>query len=208
MKRKFNNFARQEISKFIMGGISPLPHPKEFTQAIDNLRNEDLPSLIVILAYCGYLGHCYDKGIEASLSIDQVSINIQPEDASGIWMEFLEAEGMFLEFSERRMDTSEGTTRYEDILSFAFGEMGLMPWEFYKMTMAEYGLMCNGYFFKRWRPTELTRLILYSMAKIFKGKKDSIGNIQSFMPLPTDKASVKTADNDDIKRMWSVAKNM
>lgn len=208
MKRKFNNFARQEIAKFVMGGISPLPHPREFNEAIERMRNEDLASLIMILAYCGYLGYCYDKNIEPSLTIDQVSMNVKPDDAGAIWVDFLEAEGMFLEFSERKMDTSEGTTRYEDILSFAFGEIGLMPWQFYKMTMAEYGLMCNGYFFKRWRPNELTRLILYSMAKIFRSKKDNVGNIESFMPLPTDKASVKTLDNDEIKRMWSVAKNM
>lgn len=208
MKRKFNNFARQEIAKFVMGGISPLPHPKEFNEAIERMRNEDLTSLIMILAYCGYLGYCYDRGIEPSLSIDQVSINIKAEDAGGIWIDFLESEGMFLEFSERKMDTSDSSVRYEDILSFAFGEIGLMPWQFYKMTMAEYGLMCNGYFFKRWRPNELTRLILYSMAKIFRGKKDNVGSIESFMPLPTDKASVKILDNDEIRRMWSVAKNM
>jgi hypothetical protein len=208
MKRRFNNFARQEIAKFIMGGPSPMPHPRQFSEAVERMRNEDLTSLMIILAYCGYLGYCYEKDIEPSLTIEQVSIHVNADEASSIWMDFLEAEGMFLEFSERKMDTSGGDVRYEDILSFAFGEIGLMPWQFYRMTMAEYGLMCNGYFFKRWRPNELTRLILYAIAKVFKGKKETIGNIESFMPLPTDKASAKTLDNEQIKRMWAVAKNM
>lgn len=210
MKIKINNYARQEIAKFIMDGFSPMPHPKEFAEAIDELYKSDMDSLIGVICYCGYLGDCYERGVEPQLEFDQIVSRIKKDHYPSIWIHFLESEGVFLEFKGRTMKTGEGDDlRYEDILSYAFGEIGLLPWQFYKMTMAEYALACNGYHFKRWRPDEHNRALVYTITKSFNdNKKNPLGSVQSFMPLPTDTSNFKYLEQDEIKKMWAVAKNM
>jgi hypothetical protein len=210
MKIKINNYARQEIAKFIMDGVSPMPHPEEFSKAIDGLYNSSFDSLIQIINYCGYLGYCYEKDKEPDLSFEQVSSLLPNENYPSVWINFLESEGVFLEFKGSQIESAEGgAVRYEDVLSYAFGEMGLLPWQFYRMTMAEYALSCNGYHFKRWRPDEHNRAVVYTLTKAFNdNKKNPLGSVQSFMPLPTDKKNHKYLDQQEIKNMWAIAKNM
>lgn len=211
MNIKINNYARQEIAKFIMDGFSPMPHPKQFNEAIDAMYQSDMDTLVQIICYCGYLGYSYDKGIEPQLTFEQVATRINKEDHASIWIKFLETEGVFLEFKGRvmRTDGEGGELRYEDILSYAFGEMGLLPWQFYKMTMAEYALATNGYHFKRWRPDEHNRALVYTITKSFNdNKKNPLGSPESFMPLPTDSSRHKFLEQDEIKKMWAIAKNM
>lgn len=210
MNIKINNYARQEIAKFIMDGFSPMPHPREFNEALDKLYNSDMEMLINIISYCGYLGYAYDKNIDPQLTFEQVSSRVNKDEYASIWIKFLESEGVFLEFKGRTMRTQEaGEVRYEDILSHAFGEMGLLPWQFYKMTMCEYALATNGYHFKRWRPDEHNRALVYTITKSFNdNKKNPLGSLESFMPLPTDNSKHKFLEQDEIKKMWAIAKNM
>jgi len=203
----FNNYARQELAKFIMDGVSPLPHPDEFVKAVDLFYQTDFNELCDMIYYCGYLGFCYDRVKSPDFSFDRIP---KPNDKNRIWIAFLEAEGVFLEFTEQIPEGKKGSkVKWEDILSYAFGEMGLRPWEFYRMTMAEYAIMCNGYFWKRWRPDEYVRLIVYTIKGIFRGKKDSLPRtIEQFYPLPSDKKGIVYLEQDEIKRMWSIAKTM
>jgi len=203
----FNNFARVEMAKFIMDGISPLPHPNEFTQAVDQIYQNDFNGLCDIIYYCGYLGFCYDRGKVPDFNFERIP---KPTNKNEVWIAFLEAEGVFLKFSEQIPESKKSENiKWEDILSYAFGEIGLKPWDFYRMTMAEYSIMTNGYFWKRWRPDEYVRLITFKLSSIFRGKKDSLPkSIEAFYPLPSDKRGVVFLEEDEIKKMWAVAKKM
>lgn len=203
----FNNYARQELAKFILDGANPLPHPDDFVKAIDDLYQSDFHDLCNMVAYCGYLGFCYEKRTIPDLSFSRFP---EPKDGAKIWIEFLKAEGVFIQFTEPIPEgTGRGKVRWEDILSYAFGEMGLMPDQFYRMTMADYAIMCNGYFWKRWRPDEYLRTILYTIRSVFRSKKDSMPpNVESFYPLPSDKKGIVHLQEHEIKKMWEIAKKM
>lgn len=203
----FNNYARQELAKFILDGANPLPHPDDFVKAIDELYQSDFHDLCNMVAYCGYLGFCYEKRTIPDLSFSRFP---EPKDGAKIWIEFLKAEGVFIQFTEPIPEKNGKTkVRWEDILSYAFGEMGLMPDQFYRMTMADYAIMCNGYFWKRWRPDEYLRTILYTIRSVFRSKKDSMPpNVESFYPLPSDKKGIVHLQEHEIKKMWEIAKKM
>jgi hypothetical protein len=203
----FNNFARTELAKFIMDGVSPLPHPDDFVKAVDDQYKEDFNGLCDMIYYCGYLGFCYDRNKIPDFSFDRIP---KVDNKNEIWIAFLESEGVFLNFTEQIPDgKSKGKVRWEDILSYAFGEIGLKPWDFYRMTMSEYAIMTNGYFWKRWRPDEYVRLITYKLSSIFRGKKDALPkSIEAFYPLPSDKKGILFLEQDEIKRMWAIAKKM
>ena len=203
----FNNFARIELAKFIMEGVSPLPHPDEFVQAVDDLYKIDFNELCDLIYYCGYLGFCYDCGKVPDFSYERLP---KPENKNKIWVSFLEAEGLFLNFTDQIPEGKNKTkVRWEDILAYAFGEIGLKPWDFYKMTMAEYAIMCNGYFWKRWRPDEYVRQLAYKLTSLFRGKKDSLPTtLEAFYPLPSDRKGIVFLEQDEIKRMWTIAKQM
>lgn len=203
----FNNYARQELAKFIMEGAAPLPHPDEFVRAIDDLYQTDFNDLCDLIYYCGYLGFCYDREKFPDFSFDRMPM---PENKTEIWIAFLEAEGAFLQFTDPiPIGKKNSTVRWEDIMSYAFGEIGLLPRQFYQMTMSEYAIMCNGYFWKRWRPDEYLRTILFTIRSVFRSKKDSMPpNIESFYPLPSDKRGVSFLEEGQIKKMWEIAKKM
>lgn len=201
-----NNFARERIAEFLMDGINPLPHPDEFSEKIDQYYNEDFDTLIAVINYCKYLGSCYAKGIDPCIEYSRFP---DPVDKQALWIEFLKDEGLFLEF-KNPIPSSNGVRtkiRYEDVLAYAFGEMGLSPKEFYTMTMAEYTCACTGYFFKRWRGDEHLRALLYNLRGIFRSKKDSMPtSVEAFYPLPSDRKKLSYMDNDDIKEMWKAIK--
>ena len=190
-----------------MEGVSPLPHPDEFLAQIDNLYQEDKSTLIRIISYCEYLGKCYDLKRDPELSFNAFPL---PKDEDLIWFSFLHDEGLFLEFTNP-IPQGEGKikekVRYEDVLAYAFGEMGLKPREFYTMTMRDYTCATTGYFFKRWRSDEHLRALLYNLRAIFRGKKDSMpSSVQAFYPLPSDKKNLSFMDEDNIKSMWQSIK--
>ncbi len=203
----FNNFARIELAKFIMEGVSPLPHPDEFITAIDNMYKVDFEGLCDMIYYCGYLGFCYDRNKLPDFNFERLP---KPENKNQIWIAFLESEGVFLKFSEPIPESKNNhKVRWEDILCYAFGEIGLKPWDFYRMTMAEYSIVTNGYFWKRWRPDEYVRMITYKLSSVFRSKKDSLPRtIEAFYPLPSDKKGVVFLEQDEIKKMWAIAKKM
>ena len=130
------------------------------------------------------------------------------EKVDSIWLAFLESEGIWLEFGQKMPEGKADKVRYEDILSYAFGELGLTPYQFYTMTMAEYACASHGYFFKRWRADEYTRSIVYTLRAVFRSKKDNSlpRRIEDFWPLPTDKAKANMASNEEIKNMWEKIK--
>ena len=185
-----------------MDGILPLPHPDEFLARIDELYQEDTSNLIRIIYYCDYLGKCYDLKRDPELSFESFP---SPKDQEEVWFGFLRDEGLFLEFTNPipQGNGDRVKVRYEDILAYAFGEMGLTPREFYTMTMRDYTATTTGYFFKRWRSDEHLRALLYNLRSIFRSKKDSMpSSVQAFYPLPTDKKTLSFMDEDEIKAKW------
>ena len=209
----FNNYARQELAKFILPGISPLPHPKEFSEQLELAYNGDKNELIWLIAYCGHLGRRfvlkdYSQSYQR-FKRDNDSITNPFFDPDDIWLSFLESEGAFLQFSKEMPKGKDEEVRYEDILAYAFGELGLRPNEFYSMTMAEYSCMVHGYFWKRWRGDEYTRSIVYTLRSVFKSKKDTLpSKVDNFWPLPTDKAGSQLASSQEIKNMWERIKQV
>jgi len=200
-----NNFARQKIAEYLMEGINPLPHPDEFSVRLDWYYTNDFESLMSVINYCKYLGICYAKGIDVEIEFYRYP---PPKEPTELWIEFLQDEGLFLEFSKPiPRGKGKDKVRYEDILCYAFGEIGLLPREFYLMTMAEYTAMATGYFFKRWRGDEHLRTILYNLKSIFRGKKDSMpSSLEAFYPLPSDIKQLSFMTNDDAKEMWKAIK--
>jgi len=49
-------------------------------------------------------------------------------------------------------------------LALAFGEIGLLPDEFYRMSWKEFFLTAKGFYKKYWNEWEQTRLIAYTTA--------------------------------------------
>ena len=203
----FNNYARQELAKFIMDGTAPMPHPDEFVKYVDEFYKADFGSLCDIIYYCGYLGFCYDRDKIPEVSFERMPM---PDNKIEIWLAFLEAEGAFLTFTQPTPESKKNEkVRWEDIMAYAFGEMNLLPREFYRMTMAEYAVMCNGYFWKRWRPDEQLRMVIYTIRSVFRSKKDPMpSSIEAFYPLPSDKRGISYLEEDQIKKMWEIAKKM
>lgn len=203
-----NNYGREELAKYVLGGVSPMPHPKEFTEAIDYFHRESPDDLYRMIQYCTYLGECKAKDRKADVDFERYYYT---EDTEKVWIDFLEDEGVFLEFSIDYRPKGKGNEkgkpiRYEDILSYAFGEVGLNPSVFYAMTMKEYECYCNGYMARRWRPDEYVRKMEHLFRQIFRGKGSHVPSTpEGLYELPTDKAKSITHTEDQIREMWRVA---
>ena len=74
------------------------------------------------------------------------------------------------------------------MLSFAFGEMGLTPHEYYCMSPLEFYYASTGYNKKVLKQWEHTRHISYTVAGTVPSKK-RLPPITRWMPLPTDRGN-------------------
>ena len=84
----------------------------------------------------------------------------------------------------------------------AFGEIGLDPEVFYKMSPAEFFLTLRGWQKKGWKEWEHTRLIAYTtFAMAPRKKRTRTPKMFSWLPLPTDQKKAP-----DEKHMANVMK--
>jgi hypothetical protein len=199
---RLNNYARYLLAEEIGTSCDPIP----FAKAVDSMASEDLEYFCQLLGYVGYLGYVYSKKSNPNYSRQECYDNSHLD----LWNVFLQSEGIYLDLENpaKQSDEEEKPVKYNEILSYAFGEMELTPYEFNCMTLAEYAIRCHGYFSKRWRQDEHTRLIVYNLVKFAPTRKGNIASIQSFWPLPTDKAMKSRAmDADRIKQMWNAINN-
>ena len=71
------------------------------------------------------------------------------------------------------------------MLSFALGELGLRPWEFYEYSFEEYILSCKGYRGYILGEWDRTRHIMFAVLRAGGAKK--IRSVEDVLQLPTDK---------------------
>jgi len=88
----------------------------------------------------------------------------------------------------------------------AFGEIGLLPDDFYRMSWREFFLTVKGYDNKKWKEWEHTRLISYTIASTKRTKK-RLPSMRKWMPLPTDKSTDRTFDEDKMNAVFEALKN-
>ena len=189
---KCNNYARYVLNE-LLTSTSDL---NKLHDAVTELALEDIEYLCQLIAYSAYCGGRYEqrKPFKADIS-DFIDV---PNE---IYQTFLLAEGVGLKMPEKGNGNNSGNISNEDLYSYAFGEIGLTPYEFNCMTFAEYALTISGYFEKRWRSDNHTREIVYNIIKFSPNRKGNMPPIDKFWKLPTDK---KTASFDAnlIKEKW------
>lgn len=89
------------------------------------------------------------------------------------------------------------------MLSFAFGEMGMSPYEFYSMTIAQYALKARGFRKANVRKWEHTRKICHVMATIHSTQR--IPREDTWWPLETDEKEDVFLDAEKMNDMWERA---
>jgi len=92
------------------------------------------------------------------------------------------------------------------VLALAFGELELLPDEFYKMSWKEFYLMVKGYNKRYWLGWEHTRLLSYTMASTVQRKK-RLPSMKKWMPLPTDDKVSKSFDESKMDAIFEALKN-
>ena len=207
---RFNIYARVKLCEFYLPGINPLPHPEQFSIMIGNEASKDFDGFARALAYCGHCGAKYEVG--QPVIFKPINEVFNQYDKHEVYLAFLIAEGTLLKYDEPlNPENMNGNmdVRFEDVMALAFGEMGLKPKEFYQMSWAEFQLASAGYFRKRYRPDENLRTILFTLRSIFRGKDSRVMNSPvELYPLPTDKKTSSGLSEDDMKKMWEIAKKM
>lgn len=92
---------------------------------------------------------------------------------------------------------------YDEILSLAFGEVGLLPSDFYIMSWREFFLKLRGHTNKEYKKWEHTRFIGHSVYANHPNRK-KMPSITKFLPLPTDK--LNSPDSNHMREVWKLVK--
>ena len=100
------------------------------------------------------------------------------------------------EVTEKKSNPEE--VDWDDLLSFGICELGLKPWEFWRLTFAEYNLMCEGYFIREAREWERTRYLAYCIIKTAP-VEDKLNDVTDLMKLKTDPEDDIEYDDDYFK---------
>lgn len=90
---------------------------------------------------------------------------------------------------------------WDEVEAFCYGELGLKPYDYYRLTFREYILMRDGYQVKRSRDFEHTRLICYSFAQAFRDPNKPLPPLEKFMPLPLIDSGEVKQNEDDLETM-------
>jgi hypothetical protein len=189
---KCNNYARYLLNEL----LTSTNDLNKLLEAVTEMAKEDLPYLCSLIGYSAYCGGRYEKrkAIKCDMS-DFVGIDEE------IYSVYLLSEGVSLKIPEKGNGETTGKITNEDLYSYAFGEIGLTPYEFNCMTFAEYALTISGYFERRWRSDQQTREIVYNIIKFSPNRRGNMPSIEKFWKLPTDKKT-STFDAEQIKEKW------
>lgn len=90
------------------------------------------------------------------------------------------------------------------------GELGLMPWEFKRMSVNEYSLYARGYFLRLDRNKEGLRNIYRLLWNINVGYADKIRshlNLKEHWPLLTDTKEADIIDAESMRERWERVMN-
>ena len=91
-------------------------------------------------------------------------------------------------------------------MALAFGEIGLLPDDFYRMSWKEFFLTAKGFYKKYWNEWEQTRLIAYTTATTVQSKK-RLPSMRKWMPLPSDKQYTVSYDQAKMNDVFEALKN-
>lgn len=98
---------------------------------------------------------------------------------------------------------------YREIKSFAYGELGLRPWEFKDMTFDEYHHTCQGYLMSKQKgqvPLRKLYQVIYN-ANSSKHQIRSIGTLSQHWPLPLiDEHMGVVVNMDSMRERWEETK--
>lgn len=105
----------------------------------------------------------------------------------------------------RQKRTHSPKFTWEDLLSEAYGEMNLHPWDFDQYSLKDYILKRKGFNNSELNEWHRTRLMCYYAASgnLKKGTK-----LTDILPLPGDKKTLKDLKGDELKDWFEKRKEL